>query len=549
MKEIILLTKILLKSSTSDGKKDNEKKSKSFGRILFFVLVYGYIIVFMAYISNSIITILLEAKKEEVFLNFAFTILLGLSVLQIIIASLNILYFSKDLDVLMPLPLTPIKIVVAKLNCLVISQYIISTLLVFPGLIVYGNLLRLGINYYIVVALSLLLFPLIPVAITAFIVTIIMKFTKIIKNKETVQYLTVLLTIVLIILLQFSIGATNDTVVQDVLNNLNQTNKLIQNVPRIFPTIDLIVNAIQNHNSFEGFLNLCLLFIISIVIYYIFAIVISKLYVKTALSLTSGKSKKVKKIDLTKNIKISNNLIAYVKKEFKLLVRTPVFLMQCVLPSIIFPIIIAVPAFMGVQDTGVNMELLQNDFSNIINSSFGFMCFMISILVFFLFNNTSITAVSRDGQNSVFMKYIPISLDTQMIYKIIPGILLNIIPIVYTIIFGIICIPKIQINTVFYIIIVSMLINILNNILMIIVDLKNPKLKWITEQAVVKQNFNMFFGMLFIAIEAVIILILGTYIKDLNYLVITLIIMLVTMILIIKNYINRNKEKIFSKII
>ena len=548
MREIFLLTKTLLKSSTNDTKKIDEKKSKSFGRILFFVLIYGYIIGFMSYISYYSIKGLMIINQPAIFLNLAFTLTLGFSIIQTVITSLNILYFSKDLDFLMPLPLTPTKIVISKMNCLVISQYIMSALLILPGLIIYGYLLNLKISYYVVALFALLLFPIIPVAIVSGLITIIMKFTKIIKNKEIVQYLTILLTLFLIVAVQALSGTSGNLSPEEIANNLLKTNDIIESFNNAIPNINLIMNSLLNYNNMEGILTLIGFAIISIVIYYGISVVISKIYVKTVISLTTVKSKKTKDIDTIKDINTNNIFVSYIKKEFKLLVRNPIFFMQCVLPSIIFPIIIGVPAIIGVQDSGVDLNLFVQDLGVVINSSFGIMCALIVIIFMYIFNYASVTAISRDGENAVFMKYVPLSLKTQISYKIVPGILLNLIPTIYIMIFELIIIPNISLKTTIYIFLISLIINVLNNLLSILVDLKNPKLKWITEYAVVKQNFNMLFVFIMVAIEIGLILWLGNIIKAADNFALLLIISFSLICLFVKMYINKKQEKIFEKI-
>lgn len=546
MKEIFLLTRILLKSSTSDGNQKNKENSNGFGKFFISLLVYGYIIVFITGVSYIAISGLILANQPTIFLNFAFSLFFGFGIIQILITSLNILYFSKDLDFLLPLPVSPQKVILSKLNCLIVYQYKIATLLVLPGLIVYGVLLNLECFYYIISVLTLLLFPLIPVAIISFLVTIIMKFTKIIKNKEIVQYITIFFTLLLIIIVTKISGENSN---EELVNVLLETNGKVQTFSKMFPVIDLAIKPILNYNNVSGIINILKFAVLSIAIYYIISFIISKLYIKTVISLITVKNKKSKKIDNLEKIDTNAIFLSYFKKEFKLLVRNPIFFMQCVLPCIIFPIIITVPAIIELKKTTPDIRLLQSDFSNIINTNFGFMGLIITILVFYTFNHTSITAISRDAQNAVFMKYIPISFKKQIIYKIMPGIILNILPIIYVLAFGVIFIPGLEIKNVIYITIVSILINVLNNALMIIVDLKNPKLKWITEQSVVKQNFNIFFAIAFIGIEILLIILLGIHLKDLNYLAITLIVIFTIAIISLKKYIKSNEEKIFDKII
>lgn len=549
MKEIFLLTKTLLKSSTSESKKIGEKKTKGIGKILFYILVYGYIAGIMGYLAYHAINALILVNQPAIYLNLFFVAMLGFSIIQTVITSLNVLYFSKDLDFLLPLPISPIKIVISKLWCLIISQYIMLGLLVLPGIIVYGYLLQLNYLYYIVSTLVLITFPIIPVAIVSGIVTIIMRFTKIIKNKDFVQYLTIVLTIFLIIVVQTVSGGTGTVSNEEIAMNLLKANGLAENLSKSFFNITLIMNAILNYNNNVGMLNLFLLILISSIIFLLISYFISKIYVKTVISLTTLKNKKVQKINIDKDIKDNSSLIAYVCKEIKILIRNPIFFIQCMLPSIIFPIIIGVPAIYGVKDTGIDLNLFAQDIGVVINSSFGIMCALVAIIFTYAFNPVSVTAISRDGENAVFMKYIPLDLKTQIMYKAIPGILLNLIPTAYVVLIGVVFIPNITFKTWMFIIIISLLINIINNLLSVIIDLKNPKLKWISEYTVVKQNLNIMFVFLIVAIEIFVIIWMGNSLQIVDEFAGYLITILLVIYVYTRRIINRKQNELFEKII
>ena len=548
MKEIFLLTKTLLKSSSSETRKKREKTSKGFNKILFFVFVYGYIIAFMSFISYYAIESLIAINQPAVFLNIAFVAMLGFCIIQSVISSLNILFFSKDLDFLLPLPITPNKIIISKLNCLIISQYMMSALIVLPGIIIYGYLLKLEYYYYIIAILNLLAFPIIPVAIVSGLVTLVMRFTRIIKNRDFVQYLTILVTLFLIIAVQSLSGTSGTSSQEDIAQSLLETNGLIEKFSGGLINIKLIMNSIINYNSLEGVLNLLLLIFSSSVIYYVVSYLISKIYVKTIISLSTVKTKKVKNIDLANDLSSSWIPLSYIKKEFKLLIRTPIFFMQCVLPPIIFPIIIGVPAIIGVQDSGVDMEMFLKDFGIVINTNFGLICSLVSIVFMYIFNYTSVTAISRDGENAVFMKYIPLDLKKQIFYKMFPGVLLNSIPAIYIMLLGIIFIENIKLKTIIYIFIITTFINILNNLITILIDLKHPKLKWITEYAVVKQNINMIFVFILVAIEIGIIIWLGSVFKTIDVFAMSLIVICMITYIFISRFVTKNRNTIFEKI-
>ncbi len=84
---------------------------------------------------------------------------------------------------------------------------------------------------------------------------------------------------------------------------------------------------------------------------------------------------------------------------------------------------------------------------------------------------------------------------------------------------------------------------------MILVDLNRPKLEWTTEYAVVKQNFNMLYQMIFGTIVILGFVVLGNLIK--NTIIITLIysILFLICIYLVNRYIKNNEVKLFKKIV
>ena len=132
-----------------------------------------------------------------------------------------------------------------------------------------------------------------------------------------------------------------------------------------------------------------------------------------------------------------------------------------------------------------------------------------------MFIYISITAISRDGENAVFMKYIPVSLYKQYMYKIIPNIIMNIVTIIITLGMAeyLLRLPAITLIALF---IVATIMGILQSIAMIIVDLKRPKLNWDSEYAVAKQNLNLVFPVLLAMVNIVILVGFVYLFKDIN---------------------------------
>lgn len=250
MKDIILLTKVLLKSSKSNTKKTDTNLAAKFFTFLIFLFVYIYLAGIFGYITYQITMSLYAFNAEKIFLNIFFVGLLGFSIFQAIFTSLNVLFFSKDIEGLLPLPIKPYKIIMAKFNCLVVSQYLIYSVSALPILVVYGYVLKFGALYYLYSLLILLIFPVIPVVFVSLLLTIVMKFTNIIKNKETVQYITVAISILVIIFLQFTLGVGNQEITNEELaTELIDLNNSFEKHFSVLINLKSSAMALNNYNN------------------------------------------------------------------------------------------------------------------------------------------------------------------------------------------------------------------------------------------------------------------------------------------------------------
>lgn len=551
MKEVFLLTKILLKSSMNSQSEKKSKKSTPL-KFLGWIALYAYIAGIVGFLSYEAISALQIVNQEAVFLNLCLMILLGMNMIRSLFSSINVLFFSKDTEFLLPLPIKSYKIVVAKINCLILSEYIICSIIVLPALLVYGYILKLSLWFYICGIFVMLLLPIIPVMLISFVMTVIMKFTNIIRNKDFVQYITIILSLVLIFGVQFLTGIDQEITNEELANMLVETNGLVEVYSKYFFTLKPAMQTLLHYNTVEGILNLGLLIVETVIISIGIIMIMSNFYIKTVTNTTTSVSDKKQKKGSIENVFKKNSIIkTYVKKEFQDLVRNPIFCMQCVVPSILFPFIFAIPIYMGF--TGGEIAELENIklvIANEIQTPSGIAISVAILIFFYMFNYISITSISRDGENAVFMKYIPISLKKQCLYKILPGIIMNLIPVIYLTVGVKILLPNgVDIVTLLWINVIALLWNVFNNYLMIIIDLKRPKLHWTTEYAVVKQNINMLWEMVVCILEIIVIVFWGFFVQSIQVFVVSECLFLVLGIMFVKKYIHKNENKLFEKII
>ncbi|MEI3401217.1 MAG: hypothetical protein V8R51_02175 [Clostridia bacterium] len=148
------------------------------------------------------------------------------------------------------------------------------------------------------------------------------------------------------------------------------------------------------------------------------------------------------------------------------------------------------------------------------------------------------------------MKYIPVPLYKQFIWKNIPQILINMIAITGTVVVFAINIQNISILYYFAVILIAMILNIINSFLMVVVDLKKPNLDWITETSPLKDNGNKLYQYVTTILIILLLIYFVRIFEDVSIKISipSIIIILFVILFFINICIKKNIEKIFKKI-
>ena len=546
-----LLTKIFLKSSMQkmDEQFGVSGKKTSAMKVILYGLLLLYLLGFVGLFSYNIIGAFKSVNQETMFIGLILLLVLGITMVQTIFSSINILYFTKDTDSLLPLPIKPYQIIWARTNVIILVEYLIDIIVGLVPLVIYGIMLNCGITYYISVILTILLLPILPVVLISLLVMIVMCFSKITKNKNRFQLIATLLVLVIVIGLSVFMSRVAPETVTDeqLIEMMSSANSMVSLIKGYFPTLEYAINAITSGSVLTTIVEFAKIIGITILAFGIYIVLAQKIYFKGLIGNLYGgtKKKSFKKID-SKKTTLGK---AYVAKEFKILLRNPVFLVQCLLPALLFPILCILLIFLG-----LNSEDMQdlNELSQMLASNKTVL--LLGILEVYQFFSmiiyVSATAISRDGENAVFIKYIPVSLYKQYVYKTIPNIIMNIVSIV--IILGIaMYLVSISIIEVILLFIVSTIMAIFQSFLLILIDLKRPKLKWSSEYAVVKQNINLIFPMLLSFINIGIIVLFGMFMGALPAYVPTVILGVLFLIasIVLCKYLKNNQYKLARKIV
>lgn len=520
------LTKIFLKSAYQDVNIIN-KETKKINKRSVFVWLILIVSLALFYISNEIIKALVSSGYPEVFLSIYFLVLAIFIMFQTILVCTNIFYFSKDIELILPFPIKPVNLLIAKFNTLICTLYVSEAIFGIIPICIYGILTHSTLLYYIYAVLIFIFFPVFLALVLSIIMMFVMKISKFIKNKEIFQTIITLLLVTSIFIVEYNV--INNIFIQNkeieiVENNFQIADKLIEFNNRIetsnklFLVINPAVKVLKNSNL-QNIFEIIKIILIDFITFIIFIFIGKKTYLKDILKNTSYLIKTSNKgINLYKKCKKNIIFKAYIKKEFKNLFRNSMVFMQCVYPMIISLITVIIISIILLPKLN---EVLNNpDIKQLIgNLEFDLSIVYIilsGIQVLFMISPASLTSISRDGKNAGFMKYIPISYFRQILYKGLPQIFINSISVI--IIVGILyyAFPSIGIVNVLLVFISSMILNVLNSYSMIIVDLLNPKLEWDSEYEILKQNNNRYFQYAFTVIVILILVYLNKVLEGIN---------------------------------
>jgi len=491
-KKLLILTLALMKNGFSFPK----EKSKRIKQILLFVVLAFSLLPMVFGIINFLMSTydgLATVGEEGVLLS------LGIAVSAFVIFffglfyTMNTFYFSDDVENLLPLPIKSSHILGAKFIIVTIFEYLTASLIFLPILIVYGVKNGGGILYYVYALLIFLTLPVIPIVLDSVIVMIIMRFTNLAKNKDAFRVISAIVAIIL------GVGVSTMSQRFVLTEGAGQTqlgnNSLVAITSNIFPASKLGALGLINHGSLSGLVYTGLFIILSLLGFYLFLLLGNKLYFKgvTGVSVSSSSKKQISSEELGRKSIRSSVLKSYVLKELRILFRTPAYFINCILMNFIWPIFLIIPIFTQPNSTGGIGEMVgfmqTEGISGIVFVAFfGVMLFVSSS------NGIAATSISREGENIFFNKYIPVSYNTQIMAKVIAGVIMGVVGML-TISLVAVVLLKLPLPLMALICVISFLAILFSNFVGIIIDLYNPKLHWDNEQKAVKQNLNLMISM------------------------------------------------------
>lgn len=499
------------------NKSNQNKKGTSIAGVIILSILFLYFGGIVLFISNVFYDFLAPLGLQSAMLGYATAMFSFLIFFFGIFYIISVFYFSSDIERLLALPFNAWEIIGGKFLSVVFFEYFTTSLVLIPYF-TYGLKSGQGLLFYLYSILIFLLLPVIPLAINAVLIIPIMRFVKFARNKDAFNMVAGVLVLFIALGVNFylqSLGGSG-------LNNIGTLaaaggQKLSELASMIFPGTFFAGKALTLSGDLMGFVNLLVFILSSALAFGIVLILANYLYIKAATSVSgSGAThKKLSREGLTRSTASAPAFITYMKKDIKILLRTPIFFLNNIIMNFLWPVLMLIIIFVKNDKPGSPdiLALLRSvDYSS--SDMLGSVLFFVFAGTIFIssMNGIAPSALSREGSNFNVMKVIPMSYFSQVMAKIAVGYFFSILSVLCGIaVIYVIALPPL------WLVLLSVLIAIpaalLPNITGIIYELLWPKLHWDNEQKAVKQNLNVVLGIFIPMGVAVPTIILGAMLK------------------------------------
>ncbi|MBE3109104.1 MAG: hypothetical protein IMZ46_01105 [Acidobacteria bacterium] len=414
-------------------------------------------------------------------------------------------YFSRDLEMLIPLPLRPYEVMLSKFAVIVINEYLTVMAVVLPVVITFGVLAKGGAGYWVNAVLVYAALPIIPLAVVSVLVVAMMRFINVSRKKDILILAGSILLIVASLALQVGLrrsqGQGPEASAQAVAAFFTSPDSLLNRVGAKFPPSIWAAKAVAGGFSGEGLANLALLLGTSLALFAIIIVLAEKLFYRglVGLSETTGKKRRLTRDEMSRRVSSGRRAGAAVfGREWRIMNRTPIFLLNGVLVVIIVPVIFVLMATMGSGKGGGGGG---SDLSAILktmtsaNPLYAILAAALFMTVCGSLNGTSASTFSREGAQFWISRVIPVAPREQAAAKFLHSYLIAMLGVVTA---SVVAAIVLHLKTVHLAAAagLALVAGVLLTAVGMIIDLARPLLDWTNPQKAIKQNLNVLLAML-----------------------------------------------------
>ena len=474
LKQIRTLTSLQLKNlygmNVFRHTKDKEARKKSLWLGVAWIFVIAMICFYLGGMAYGYILIGMAEILPAYFIMLSSMIILGFAIFK----AGNVIFQRNAYDILCSLPVSQMAIVVSRFARMYVENLMLTLLLMLPGMVVYGVMIKPAIMFYIAGIVVVIFVPLLPITLATFLGALVTAIASRMKHKSLVSALLSVLLVVGILGLSPQMATMEEEFSIEMLQQLSEM--VLSVIESIFPPAIWMGNAMLGKDYLP-----CAFYLIGAVAAFIITMVfISANYQRISQRLYSTAAKHNYKLQ---SLKRQSILIALIKREAKRYFASSVYVTN----TIVGPILAVV--FAGAM-MGLGIDEMQQSLGLPIDIS-GLIPFLLAGI--FCVMGTTCTAISMEGKEWWIVKSLPIRTKDILDSKIAFQLLLE-APFYLVAEILLIIALKPSVLEFLWLILIPAVSIVFASVFGLFVNLKMPVFNWENEVTVVKQSASAALG-------------------------------------------------------
>ncbi|MEZ0537915.1 hypothetical protein ACAG39_11810 [Caldicellulosiruptoraceae bacterium PP1] len=401
----------------------------------------------------------------------------------------QILFYSNDFDILLPLPYKPFEIFTAKILIIYLFDLIITIFMALPVYILNLKFAKQDLFIAINSFITILFLPIIPLFLSAVLSILVANMPKIGRSQWfwNIALFVVIISVYLLFVYYLVPTEKHTNITSFSQYKITQIGKLKSVIPGIAYGVDTFI-----YSGSKGFISQMLNIAVCIIYLAVLYIFSSKFYLSPIIKgqTQSRTSKREYTVITTQSF-----IKSYIKKEIFVTTREPMVMMNGIGGYIAIPILLVMYYILGQKSQEVDIiGTLSKVFQNNNLKTYIYMAVPVALATFSISSLYS-ASYSKDGKKLWIEKSLPILAEDIFLGKLIANTIIISIPNILSYILINLIILKINLLDSIIILLISEIIVTFNGLIGLIIDVIRPKLIWKNVTEAVKQNMNVILQM------------------------------------------------------
>lgn len=488
---------------------DKKERKKLLSLVFSFFVIVFYAVILQGMLFKDIDN-MISMGLINLFIISISTAHVAFLIFTILPSIMSSFYFSNDIKIMQGLPIRNKDIIISKFISIFIDSLLISLFLIIPTFLRICYYSSCGIVSYITITLAIFLTNMLVIAIVSLIIIYLMKYLNKVSNLKNIFQS---ISLVFALVLYFMVTRYLNSVESLMTAVKNFDNSIFKFIPHTFFIVKIFTNNIVTSLLYTliygGFVFSIMYFVAKF----------SEKALQKGIELNSITGTKTKKHKKSISIKKRSIVREIANKEFKEILKTPIYFFNIMAVGIIFMIIFSVGFINAASKDGMSLPMIINS----IDYSFGenllletLVCLIAGFLytTFISFTSSTISTITREGKNIDIVKTLPTSSRDQVKGRLLASLWItsiNLVLIVLALIIFIfiksgLCISAFTLPIAF--VIGSIISWFYFSNIDLYIGIKFPYFDWDTPQRAVKGGTNPLKSMLFTLVNAFVVFVL-----------------------------------------